>query len=238
MERVGEVSVALCGNFHSDRILLLSPGFASALTDYGPVVRRFEKTHLVVRVGHPQNGRSAGLQALLLLDWHRWVGRLGAGPAARRVREWVHGRDRCLRRVAQFEVVADWLEQSFPGFRLSVLGHSFGTDTVLRFALRRAVESVYLLSPHPPGYLVNREGYARLMADRILVITGTRDVTRDGVGPEQRLAVAGAVPAGILEGAWILPEVGHMDFAFTGLGPEGWEQALGRAIGSGNLDGK
>ena len=54
-------------------------------------------------------------------------------------------------------------------------------------------------------------------------MTGTRDRTRDGVGPQERLKVAEVCEARIIN----LAGVGHMDFAFAELGPEGWVGELG-----------
>jgi hypothetical protein len=88
------------------------------------------------------------------------------------------------------------------------------------------VDNLYLFSPHPPGYLFERESYARLRASVVWVITGTRDRTRDGVGPEERLKVAEVCDARVIN----LTGVGHMDFAFAELGPEGWVERLKQVL--------
>ena len=227
---VGDVPVCLSGSPESGRLLLVSPGFGSCGTDYGPVVRHFERDHLVLRVAHPQDNRLAALLALTKLLWQRMRGSPGLA-AAREVRAWLHGEKRCLRRLDQMKDVATWASQEFSCESLSVLGHSFGTDTVLRYTLEHEVDFLYLLSPHPPGYLIPEPRYRELRCSQLYLVTGTNDRTRDGVGSGERYRVTEKVSAEILVQATVLPGVGHMDFAFQGLGPVGWEQALIEALG-------
>jgi pimeloyl-ACP methyl ester carboxylesterase len=122
--------------------------------------------------------------------------------------------------------VARVLAGEFPGHRLSAAGHSFGTDTALLFALQERLENLILFSPHPPGYLIEGEQYRELLVDNVWVVTGSKDFTHDGVGPRDRLQVAEFLDPSKLRKALTLEGVRHMDFAFEGLGPEGWQSAL------------
>lgn len=200
---------------------MFSIGFAGSRTDYGALCRIFEPDYLVVRVAHPGFGRWAGLKALAWFLSLRLQGKK-AVEAALRVRRWIHSEENYLRRRAQLIAVVEEVSRRYKVRSFCLGGHSYGTDTALRGALEMNVDKLYLFSPHPPGYLVERESYARLRASAVWVITGTRDRTRDGVGPEERLKVAEVCDARVIN----LTGVGHMDFAFAELGPEGWVEEL------------
>lgn len=222
--------VLLCGNFAAEYLVVLSPGFASSLTDYAPVVKALESRALIARVFHQGNGRMAGLEALLRLIGWRVLRSLPPVEAARKVREHIHRPVNRERRVEQLSAVLDGLQLEFPARRLSLLGHSYGTDTVLRAALRYEVESLVLLSPHPPGYIFPERDYPKLRARRVSVVTGTEDWTRDGVGPRERLKVAGCLAGDVEVAATCLTGVGHMAFAFSEIGPSGWDSELSNVL--------
>ncbi|MCA9777780.1 MAG: hypothetical protein KC800_13720 [Candidatus Eremiobacteraeota bacterium] len=217
----GKIPVQVSGNGRSGSCLLFSTGFAGSRTDYGALCRLFEPDHLVVRITHPGSARWAGLKALVWFLWLRLRG-AEAGEAARRVRRWIHCQENFLRRCAQLLAVVEEISRRYKVRSFSLGGHSYGTDTALRGALEMDVKDLYLFSPHPPGYLIPEEDYARLRADVIWLVTGTRDRTRDGVGPADRLKVAEVCDTRVIN----LEGVGHMDFAFAELGPEGWVGAL------------
>lgn len=220
------IPVFFNGNPESRLVVVLSPGFAGRLTDYGLVVKALERQALVVRVYHPRNGRLAGLLALLRLLYHRFWGRLSDLEAARLVRGHIHRMENCDQRAGQLEAVVQALESEARERDFVLLGHSFGTDTVLRVALRREVAAIVLLSPHPPGYLIPGPDYRCLKTQRVGIFTGTKDRTRDGVGPKERLEVTKALGTGYEVNAVCFPEVSHMDFALEDLGPMGWEVPL------------
>ena len=218
----GKIPVQVSGNVRSGKCLVFSTGFAGSRTDYGALCRIFEPDHLVVRVAHPGFGRWAGLKALLWFLGLRVQGKK-AVEAALRVRRWIHSEENYLCRRGQLLRVVDEISRRYRVRAFSLAGHSYGTDTALRGALEIDVEDLYLFSPHPPGYLVPANDYAGLRAGVVWVVTGTRDRTRDGVGPEERLKVAEVCEARVIN----LTGVRHMDFAFAELGPEGWVEELG-----------
>jgi pimeloyl-ACP methyl ester carboxylesterase len=210
--------------------LVLSLGFGSALTDYVPLVEMLLQHQPVIRVEHPGSARRAGLEAGLRLLWRRWWLGEGKGEAARRVRAHLHRPASRERRLAQLREAVEATQQRWGTGPIDLAGHSFGTDTALLFALRHGhevpIRRLILLCPHPPGYLVPLEAYAALPVDEVVVVTGTRDWTRDGVGPEARWAVVQASGGrGVM-----LQDVAHMDFAFPGLGPVDWPQQLEREL--------
>jgi hypothetical protein len=90
------------------------------------------------------------------------------------------------------------------------------------------IDTLYLFSPHPPGYLIPTADYGRLPVRRVVVISGTHDRTRDGVTARERMQVMSylrpSARAVLLEG------VGHMDFALAGLGPPHWTRQLAREL--------
>jgi pimeloyl-ACP methyl ester carboxylesterase len=220
------VPVQVSGRASSGKCLLFSTGFAGSRFDYGSLCRLFEDNYLVVRIAHPGSGRRDGLKALLRFSWYRWVKLLDQGNAARRVRGWIHREANCLRRRDQLLGVAAEIGRRFQIDRFSLAGHSFGTDTALRGAQVMVLDSLYLFSPHPPGYLIPTEDYSRLRTEAVLLVTGTLDRTRDGVGPSERLRVAEVCEALPV----ILDGVRHMDFAFADLGPSGWLDQLGLTL--------
>ena len=220
-----QVEVLQSGNDHTGRVFLLTPGFGARLTDYGPLVKLFEEKGLVVRVRHAGSGRVAALRALLKLLLQRLSGRSGQ-EAALGTRAWIHQDAHRFRRLKQLRIVEDYYREQLPECRLSVIGHSFGTDTALLFALQRETDGLYLFSNHPPGYLIAQADYASLKANEIRVITGTRDTTRDGVRPEQRLRIADFLASDRVGGVHCLEGVAHMDFAFSGWGPKDWPREL------------
>lgn len=218
----GEIPVQVSGNAGGGKCLVFSTGFAGSRIDYGALCRIFEPEYLVVRVTHPGFGRWAGLKALLWFLGLRLRGNK-AVEAALRVRRWIHSEENYLRRRVQLLMVVEEISRRYRLHSFSLAGHSYGTDTALRCALEMAVSNLYLFSPHPPGYLIPKKDYSRLRAGVVWVVTGTRDRTRDGVGPQERLKVAEVCEARIIN----LAGVGHMDFAFAELGPEGWVGELG-----------
>lgn len=218
----GEIPVQASGNAGSGKCLVFSTGFAGSRTDYGALCRIFEPDYLVVRVSHPGFGCWAGLKALVWFLGLRVQGK-EAVEAALRVRRWIHSEENYLRRRGQLLRVVEEISRRYRVRAFSLAGHSYGTDTALRGALEMEVEELYLFSPHPPGYLFSVEDYGRLRAGLVWLVTGTRDRTRDGVGPEERLKVAEVCDARVIN----LTGVRHMDFAFAELGPEGWVEELG-----------
>jgi len=166
------------------------------------------------------------LEALIRLGWARLLGGKSPEQAAREVRSWLHRESNRQRRLKHALAAIEFLKVRFPEHRLSMAGHSFGTDTALLVALREPVENLYLFSPHPPGYLVANQDYRRLKAQSVWVVTGEKDFTRDGVGPQQRVRVVDFLDPKVSRAPIVLPGVGHMDFAFEGLGPQGWSEGL------------
>jgi hypothetical protein len=220
------VPVLISGNVDSGSLLFLTPGFGSRLTDYGPIVRTFEKAHLVVRMVHPGSSRWSFLQALVRLLWVRGVRGLPLQEAARVARSWIHRPSNRQRRLRQLQAVVAHVSSRFPSRSISLAGHSFGSDTAILGALEQKVQNLYLFSPHPPGYLVPMEDYARLCCEKVWIVTGTRDRTRDGVGPEERLKVALHIPTEQLREVCCLEGVGHMDFALAPLAPKDLQDRL------------
>lgn len=219
--------------------LVFSVGFGASVRDYEPLAAVLQKRGQLYRVGHSGFGRFSALGALLRWAQERFVSRCTGVEAARRVRAMIHAEDCRAMRLLQLELaVAAVLSRSKGGEgegkrrRLSLAGHSYGTDTVLQFALEYGekldIETLYLFSPHPPGYLIPKEDYARLKVGRVVLVTGTRDWTRDGVGPDQRLEVLECLRVPVQR--IVLDGVGHMDAAFSGLGPKGWTRALEEAL--------
>lgn len=221
------VPLVVSGTSEFREILFLSPGFASSLKDYGPLLKFFEQRYLVVRMVHLGSTRFSGLQALLRMAWARLILGQNSAEAAQFARAWIHRAANRERRVRQLSVVVEKLTTMYPGFALNLAGHSFGTDTVLRWSLRNECQHLYLFSPHAPGYLIPEQDYRRIRVKKTFLIVGSQDWTRDGVGPQERLSVASALPAQKLKQTLILDGVRHMDFAFSGWGPPNWEQELG-----------
>ena len=220
------VPVLLSGQASSGRLLVLSTGFASRVTDYEPLARLFEPHYLLCRVGHPGSTRWDGAKALLKLLLAKWVQRTTWRQAAVKARTWIHRESNRERRLAQLLRVMAELETSFQGFEISLAGHSYGTDTVLRAALELEIKELYLFSPHPPGYLLESEQYRALKAGEIWVVSGTKDYTRDGVGPEERLRVGEYLDPSRLRKGLCLEGVRHMDFAFPEEGSALWTERL------------
>lgn len=220
------VPVLLSGQASSGRLLVLSTGFASRVTDYEPLARLFEPHYLLCRVGHPGSERGDGAKAFLRLLWAKWIQRSTWRQAAIAARSWIHRRSNRERRLSQLLGVLAELQTSFQGFEMSLAGHSYGTDTVLRAALEAEMEELFLFSPHPPGYLLGAAQYLSLNARQVWVISGTKDYTRDGVGPEERLRVAEYLDPARLRKSLCLEGVRHMDFAFPEEGSALWRQRL------------
>jgi pimeloyl-ACP methyl ester carboxylesterase len=211
---------------------VLSPGFGSSVRDYEILAQALAEHHDVYRLGHSGSGRWSALEAGLRLLWRRHVKGESTGEAARKVRGYLHRHELRERRLGQLQAAVQEVVKITGQRRISIAGHSYGTDTALLYALRHGgdveIETLYLFSPHPPGYLIAAEEYARIPARNVVVVTGTRDRTRDGVGPAERLRILPLLPPGAR--AIILPEVGHMDFAFSDLGPPDWPQTLRREL--------
>lgn len=229
--RLRGTDVLLSGQRRGAFLSLISPGFASRLTDYGPLVKALESHGLVARIHHQKNGRFQGLLALLRLTYLHFLKGLDWPAAAREVRAALHGEVNRKARVQELLRASEELQRMFPEKKLILVGHSFGTDTVIGAALKRRVDGLVLISPHPPGYLLRPEQYKALQAKRILLIVGEQDWTRDGVGPVDRLRVGDVLEPNKLFAAEVLAGVGHMDFALPALGPGGWERELVRVLG-------
>ena len=197
--------------------------------DYAPLAELFGRRQTVYRVAHPGSDRWAGPEAAARLLVRRCL--MGESPqrAAQAVRAHLHRPEARRRRLDQLWGLAGIVAR---GGRIDLAGHSFGTDTALMLALeygdRLRIGTLYLFSPHPPGYLIDFSDYATLPVERVVVISGTRDRTRDGVGPEQRMRVLDALGA---KGRKVMLDgVGHMDFAFSDLGPPQWPERLAEAL--------
>ena len=153
--------------------------------------------------------------------------------AAQSVRSYLHRESLRYRRLGQLRFAVGLALRRESATSIDLAGHSYGTDTALLLALLHGVElgidTLYLFSPHPPNYLIPACDYARLPVRRVVVVVGSRDRTRDGVGPEQRCLVAEAV--GEKARLLTLEGIAHMDFAFPDLGPTGWPEALARELG-------
>lgn len=217
-----DCSAILSGCRESSEIVIFSPGFASAATDYGPLVRVFERSALVLRVHHHGSSRFHGLVALSLFLGKRLRG-IPSIDSAKQVRTWIHREENRKRRLRQVGEVLDWVRENHQEKSIHLAGHSFGTDTALLAALEHRPRKLTLFSPHPPGYLVPKDRYSE-MACQVTVFVGSRDRTRDGVGPQDRLQVVEHLPPD--SEAHSLQGLAHMDFAFTGLGPKNWENSL------------
>ncbi len=201
-------------------LLLICPGFGASSADYEPLAEVFGQHYRVGRLAHPGSDRWAAFGLLPRYLYWRW--RDGSSQAALKVRSQFHSETIRRLRLAQLRLALDELAP------VALAGHSFGTDTVLLAARERAVSDLFLFSPHPPGYLLAAEDYPQIQCHRALVISGTRDRTPDGVGPEERMEVADAIP---VARPLLLPGVAHMDFAFTGAGPPEWPVQLSGALG-------
>lgn len=209
--------------------LIFSLGFGANVRDYEPLASILHEHHPLYRVGHAGFGRWAALGALWRLARERFVAGCSGIEAVRRVRGMIHAEECRTMRLLQLELaVAAVLSRQGCCRHLSLAGHSFGTDTVLQFALEHGakleIETLYLFSPHPPGYLIPFEDYSRLRVGKVVVITGTRDWTRDGVGPERRLEILDHLK--VPSRGVVLERMGHMDVAFAGLGPTIWPREL------------
>ena len=228
----GESRVLWSGN-QGERPLLLSPGFGSSVYDYAPLAHLFGQRQRVYRVGHPGSDRWAGFGAAGRLLWQRLVRGQEAQAAARIVRSHLHRETSRRRRLRQLREAARMALQRESATSIDLAGHSYGTDTALLFSLLYGgevrIDTLYLFSPHPPGYLIPVPDYSRLPVRRVVVVVGSRDRTRDGVGPGQRRQAAEAV--GAKAQLITLEGVAHMDFAFPDLGPAGWPEALARELG-------
>lgn len=229
-----EGPVVWCGpeSVSVSRPLLLSPGFGSWVHDYAALAELFGRRQMVYRVGHPGSDRRAALPAALSYLYGRWLMALSPVDAALRVRKALHRSAARERRLRQLVAAVAAVRRCQQDFVIDLAGHSFGTDTALLFALKYgreiAIDTLYLFSPHPPGYLIEQCEYKRLPVRKVLVITGSRDRTRDGVGPGDRLQVMSCL--GQNARAVVLEEVAHMDFAFADLGPDGWLETLAREL--------
>lgn len=200
--------------------------------DYAPLAELFGQSQPVYRVGHPGSDRWAGLAALFRLLWHLRVEGCESSESARRVRTYLHREASRQRRLAQLSLAVQVALARENAGSIDLAGHSYGTDTALLFALGHghevAIDTLYLFSPHPPGYLIPEPDYGRLAVRRVVVVVGSLDRTRDGVGPEQRGRVVEAIGS---KGRLIwLEGVGHMDFAFPDLGPEDWRERLAKQL--------
>lgn len=206
--------------------LLLCPGYGAACGDYAALARLFAHRQPVYRLTHPGSDRAAALR-LLPMFLARWL-RSDQRSAALAARRHIHSQPLRERRYRQLLEASCEVVERTGSSRIDLVAHSFGTDTALLLAGRRHdgvdIGTLYLISPHPPGYLLDTQWYAHLAVRQVVVISGTRDRTRDGVGPEERLQVLRYLPAG--SRAIVLPEVAHMDFALPGLGPPGWPELL------------
>ncbi len=192
--------------------LIFAPGFGAAIRDYSGLCESFAKTQPVIRVGHPGSDRWAAVPALARLLWYRALGHSGR-EAAIKVRTHLHRSETRERRLRQLTASVQEVRRRTGATEIDLAGHSFGTDTALMLALSGTVpvRDLWLFSPHPPGYLIAREHYAQLPVRQVQVVVGSRDWTRDGVGPRERLTVAEAV--GVKARANTVEGHRHMDFA-------------------------
>lgn len=207
-------------------LLLLCPGFGGSTADYEPLAEVFGEHYRVGRLSHPGSDRWAALK--LLPHFLVWRWRHGRREAALKTRALFHAESVRRLRLTQLRLAVDQLAP------VALAGHSFGTDTVLMAALENPPGDLYLFSPHPPGYLIGREDYARVKC-RTLVVSGSCDRTPDGVGPDNRMGVAQALPGAR---PLLLPGVAHMDFAFPGWGPPEWPAQLSCVVGEAGVSGE
>ena len=192
--------------------LIFSPGFGSCLRNYGGLCESFAKDQPVIRVGHPGSDRWAALPALLRLLWYRLLGYCDR-EAAIKVRSCLHRPEARQRRLRQLSAAVEEVCRRTGASTVDLAGHSFGTDTVLQYALsaRVSIRYIWLFSPHPPGYLIPHDIYATLPVRSVQVVIGDRDWTRDGVGPVARMGVRNAIgPSAQLQ---LRQNFRHMDFA-------------------------
>lgn len=191
---------------------MFSPGFGAAIRAYSGLCESFAKSQPVIRVGHPGSDRWAAVPALARLLWYRALGHSGR-EAAIKVRTHLHRPDMRERRLRQLIAAVQEVRSRTGATEIDLAGHSFGTDTALMLALSGTIpiRDLWLFSPHPPGYLIPWKEYALPHVRQVHVVVGSRDWTRDGVGPWERLLVAEAV--GEKARATTLERYRHMDFA-------------------------
>lgn len=209
--------------------LLFSPGYGAALGDYARLAELFGQRQPVYRAHHQGSDRGS-VWALLPRFFRTWWSQ-GHTAAALAARSQIHALPVRKRRQYQLEAALRKIQQRTGARKIDLAGHSFGTDTALMLALIQnlvEIDTLYLFSPHPPGYLIEKEQYSQLAVRRVVVVVGSRDYTRDGVGPQERLQVMEYLPSG--SQAIVLPGVAHMDFAFSDLGPKDWPTLLGQAL--------
>lgn len=218
--RTSEGSLLYTSDVEGGVPLVFSPGFGASLRDYSGLCRHFERTQPVVRVGHPGSDRWAAIPAALRLLWYRALG-YSDREAAIKVRSYLHRPQARERRLRQLILAVEEVRRRTGAMEIDLAGHSFGTDTALMLALSNiaprghvvSIRNLWLFSPHPPGYLIPRNDYARLPVQQVNVVVGSRDWTRDGVGPFERLLVAEAV--GQKAHAMVQDGFRHLDFAFV-----------------------
>lgn len=216
----------LSGQKESGKLLFLSPGFGANSRDYGPLTRLFENGSLVVRLSHLGSTKLDFLSSVFRLFWASLRHGLSSQQAILSARSWIHREENRQRRLNQLTAAITEVRRLYPSHKISLAGHSFGSDTTLLYALRYPVNELYLFSPHPPGYLIKKNSYQDIRAKKIWVISGSRDYTHDGVGPSERLSLGSVIPTEKLQNTICLQGVAHMDFAYQGLGPEGWREQL------------
>lgn len=192
--------------------LIFSPGFGSSLYNYGGLCESFAKHQPVIRVAHPGSDLRAVLPAGLRLLWYRLLGYRDR-EAAIKVRSYLHRPEARQRRLRQLVAAVEEVCRRTGTSTVDLAGHSFGTDTALQFVLSTSVRvrDLWLFSPHPPGYLIPMAEYSRLPVRSVKIVVGSRDWTRDGVGPRERLLVTEAV--GCKASTAVSEGYSHMDFA-------------------------
>ena len=181
----------------------------------------FGHTQPVVRVRHPGSDFRAAVAALGRLLGYRLLG-YADREAALRVRSSLHRPEVRALRLRQLSDAVQQTVRRTGAEAIDLAGHSFGTDTVLQYALSPMVpiRNLWLFSPHPPGYLIPSRDYARLSAQTVHVVVGSRDTTRDGVGPRDRMWVEHAVGS---RARLLVPEgFRHMDFAGSKVYDQNW----------------
>lgn len=213
--------------------LLLSPGFGSRLHDYGALRQAFLDRYCLYRMVHPGTDRSAaariGAAHLLhmgLLGWSRQF-------SARKLRRYIHSPTHRQTRSRQLSQAIDFVLKHSRQSSLSLAGHSFGTDTVLSYAVSQAetsiIKDLYLFSPHPAGYLIPEQSLKRRLARKVLVITGDADYTADGVGPNERWGVLKPLADGNKVQGVFLWQFGHLDPALS-CPRQAWVNQLGTEL--------